>query len=119
MDSRYFKAHETRCKCGCGQNQMDPHFLAKLDGFREAVNRPLTITSGYRCPKHNSKVSRTGKSGSHTTGRAVDIQVRNSKERYELLRLAFFHGFTGIGISEWFIHLDDLDISKRPNSWVY
>ena len=125
MKSKYFSYNELKCKCGCDKCLIQEDFLAKLDDLRESMDMPLVITSGYRCPDHNEKVSFSGRNGSHTTGRAVDIGV-NRKDAYLLLQFAFLKKFTGIGVHQSgagrFIHLDDLtnlDKGIRPTVWSY
>lgn len=119
-----FSIDELKCK-HCGEEKIIPEFMDRLQRLRKDYGKPMKITSGYRCPAHNSAVSKTGLDGPHTSGRAVDIQVFG-KEAYDLLHLAMLHGFTGIGISQKgpmdkrFIHLDDIpDKNTRPRIWSY
>lgn len=120
---RYFTRQELQCKC-CGAEHMDAGFMRKLEVFREAAGFPFVVTSAYRCPAHNSRVSSTGANGPHTTGRAIDIAVRGDRAYYLITRAAEY-GFTGIGVSQKgasrFIHLDDLDAPDypRPGAWSY
>jgi len=82
---------------------------------------PITITSAYRCPDHNDKVSSTGLSGPHTTSKACDIHVSNSQHR-KLLIDYFASKVTGLGIAKTFIHIDIIspeELSHRPNCWLY
>jgi len=104
---------------------MKTSFVDKLDSLREALSFPLKVSSGYRCPEHNTEVSSTGPSGPHTTGRAADLLV-SRKEAYKLISYATAFGFTGLGFSQKgatrFIHLDDLDDAPgqpRPTIWSY
>ena len=46
---------------------------------------PLKITSGYRCSEHNASISKTGPTGPHTTGAAVDLAVESSQHRKQLI----------------------------------
>jgi len=122
---KYFKLEDFACKCGCGMNKMQESFIRKLDDLREEVGFPLMVTSGYRCPEHNRKVSSTGERGPHTTGRAADLGVDRGKA-LKVLEVALKGTFTGIGIQQKgagrFIHLDDLlnDIGQpRPTIWSY
>lgn len=122
---RYFTDDELRCKCGCGQQKMQPDFVRKMDELRAKVGFPLPVSSAYRCPQHNSRVSSTGPNGPHTSGRAVDFAV-DRKRAYIVLREAMLMGFTGIGIKQKgsgrFIHLDDLTEpvhAPRPTVWSY
>lgn len=102
---------------------MDADFVARLDALRDSYGLPMTVTSGYRCPVHNQRVSTTGAAGPHTTGKAVDIAV-SGRNAYALLRLAYEYGFTGIGINQKgasrFVHLDTLtDAAGQPRPWVW
>lgn len=121
--SIHFKESELRCRCGCGQTHMDKAFMQKLEDLRQAMELPLVISSGYRCPAHNAAVSTTGEGGPHTTGCAVDIAI-SGYEAHRLLLFASYIGFTGVGVSQRgdkrFIHLDDLPPSTtRPRPWVW
>lgn len=124
MTLRWFNRAEFKCK-HCGEEKMDGPFLELLDELRTRCGFPLIVTSGYRCPVHNQRVSTTGPDGPHTTGRAVDIAVSRHRA-YTLLRHAIDLGFTGIGIQQKgasrFIHLDTLEEPEhapRPTLWSY
>lgn len=124
----YFAAEELRCRCGeCGSTgeEMDARFMVRLVRLREAFGRPMPLTSAYRCPAYNERVSSTGRAGPHTRRRAVDVRVAG-EDAYRLVRLALEHGFTGIGVRQhgpWagrFVHLDDLQAGfPRPRLWSY
>jgi zinc D-Ala-D-Ala carboxypeptidase len=121
---RYFSIGEFSCRC-CGENKMDDKFLLELDELRHRFRKPLAISSGYRCPIHNARVSSTGATGPHTTGHAADIAISRG-DALALLRLALTMRFTGIGINQKggarFLHLDDLPNSAgcpRPIIWSY
>tara|TARA_R110001599_G_scaffold291913_1_gene495539 strand:- start:234 stop:605 length:372 start_codon:yes stop_codon:yes gene_type:complete len=123
MDSsKYFSKAELQCKCGCEQAPMDPQFLMMLDELRSKLNKPLRVSSGFRCPSHNSKVSGTGETGPHTTGKAIDLAVDRSFA-YETLRASMAMGFTGIGVKQKgggrFLHLDTITEGLRPTIWSY
>ncbi len=121
MTWRHFTREEFACR-HCGLNLIARDFVSRLDELRERFGRPLIVTSGYRCREHNAAVSTTGLNGPHTSGRAADLAVTRG-EAYELMRLAFEMGFTGIGVQQKgqgrFIHLDDLLIDERPMVWSY
>lgn len=120
---RYFKIEEFACS-HCGQNLIDSQFVQELDDLRHEYGKPMKVTSGYRCPTHNAKVSSTGTNGPHTFGRAADIAVDRG-DAYRLAKLAFARGFTGIGLQQKgagrFIHLDTLPNAAhpRPTIWSY
>lgn len=125
---RFFKKSEFTCKCGCNRTYMNPDFLKKLDDARSRFDFPFFITSGYRCPEYNERISTTGRTGPHTTGRAVDIQLFG-KNAFRVIQQCSLGGwFTGIGLhqrgphAKRFIHLDDLtedDNRARPTVWTY
>lgn len=101
---------------------MHPDFLDDLQALRTAFGAAMPVTSGYRCPEHNAKISKTGPTGPHTTGRAVDIGLGGASALV-LVKLALEHGFTGLGVNQKgvgrFIHLDKIIDGPRPNIWSY
>jgi zinc D-Ala-D-Ala carboxypeptidase len=123
----HFSQSELACHCGCGQFDMDAVFMERLELLRVAFGQPMPITSAIRCPNHNAQVSKTGFTGPHVTGQAIDVQV-SGHSAHTLITLALKHGFKGIGISQRgahnkrFIHLDMLNNgpnSPRPWIWSY
>lgn len=125
---RYFDIAEFACRgteCCGGANLMDSQFMDELDELRHRYGKPLVVTSGYRCPKHNARISSTGTTGPHTTGRAADLRVDRG-DAYRLLKLALELGFTGIGVKQKgptrFLHIDNLPNAPgqtRPVLWSY
>ncbi|MGH6946134.1 MAG: transglutaminase-like cysteine peptidase [Kiloniellales bacterium] len=122
-----FTRAEMACKCGCGQASVDPAFMDRLQGLRQAFAAPLPVTSGYRCEQHNAHVSTTGHEGPHTSGRAADIRMAGAAAQ-RLVQLALAHGMTGVGLKQngphegRFVHLDDLPEAAgrpRPTIWTY
>jgi uncharacterized protein YcbK (DUF882 family) len=102
---------------------MDERFMQKMDDIREQCGFALIVSSAYRCPLYNDRVSATGKSGPHTTGRAMDIAVSH-ENAFIFLNAALENGITGIGIQQKgkirFIHVDDLtNPYPRPRVWSY
>ena len=59
-----FTPDEFRCSC-CNRLEISSDIMDLLQKARNELG-PLTITSAYRCPDHNSKVSSTGPSGPTT-----------------------------------------------------
>ncbi len=124
---KYFSLNELKCKCGkCGSTglEMKTGFMQCLSMLRAKLDFPFIITSAYRCPEHNNAISKTGKTGPHTTGMAIDIGVRGDKA-LQLIKEAILIGMTGIGVNQKgdhrFIHLDMLNAPNypRPNIWSY
>ena len=123
----HFQEPEMQCQCGCGRADMDADFMEALQAIRQALGT-LRVSSGFRCPEYNARVSTTGQTGPHTTGRAVDLQVMGGRA-YALIAVAQAHGMTGLGISQKgaratrFVHLDNLQASDtggvRPWLWSY
>lgn len=127
---KYFSPQELRCRCDNCESmgvEMKPELMEPLIVLRETMRMPFLVSSAYRCPAHNNKVSTTGLNGPHTTGLAIDIVI-GSTPAYHFLEEAYaMKAFTGIGIKQkeaWrFIHLDVLDPVKshlkRPMIWSY
>ena len=123
--SKNFSESELACSC-CGKNEMTQETVDALQALRESIGKPLRLSSAYRCPKHNSKVSSTGKSGPHTSGKAIDI-VCSGEDAWELLSFAMIRAsiWKGIGVSQKgkhesrFIHLDTIKEGNRPWIWSY
>ena len=124
MATLHFTDLELACRCGCGG--LPPEATqAKLEALRVAWGKPMRLSSAFRCPSHNVKVSKSGPNGPHTLG-AFDVQV-NGEDAFELVKLAMSMGWTGIGLSQKgalatrFIHIDaGLDATHpRPRLWSY
>lgn len=100
-----FNLREFACKC-CGTVKIDSELVERLQVLRNRIKRPIIITSGYRCPKHNREVH-GGENSYHVQGLAVDIVVKDYGLD-ELENLARAVGFKGIGVykSQNFIHVD-------------
>lgn len=113
--SKNFTYKELMCKCGCEQLELDTNLLNKLQLLRDLCGFPLVITSGYRCSKHPDEVKKQ-QPGMHNKGLAVDIAKPVGERAYTLLKLAIQLGFTGIGVSNRFIHLD---LRDTPSIWGY
>jgi zinc D-Ala-D-Ala carboxypeptidase len=118
----YFTVEELTCRCGCGQMLMDHEFMLKLVALRDLIGFPMPITSAYRCPAHNARVSSTGDDGPHTTGKAVDIAA-SYQNAQQIVTQALWMGFLGVGIKQHgpvsgrMVHLDMVPGPKRL--WTY
>lgn len=119
----YFTVEELTCHCGCGQMKMDGEFMLKMVALRDLLGFGLPVSSGYRCPVHNVRVSSTGDDGPHPTGKATDIVISRARAT-QVVRAALEMNFRGIGIKQHgpdggrIIHLDTL---PRPDQilWTY
>lgn len=58
-----------------------------LDPLREAWGKPVTVTSGYRCPEVNKAVGGVPTS-MHLSGHAADITTGNAVDNRRLYQLA-------------------------------
>lgn len=120
----HFTNAELACGCGCGLLPKQD-FMERIEKLRIQFGKPMRVTSAARCPEYNAKVSHTGLTGPHTTGRAIDLGLDRG-DAYAVLRLALIAGFTGIGVAQKgagrFLHLDDLlqeEGQPRPTIWSY
>ncbi len=57
-----------------------------LDPLREAWGRPITVTSGYRCPELNKAVGGAATS-QHLLGEAADITTGNPVDNRRLFQM--------------------------------
>lgn len=99
-------------------SKMQPSTLDKLDRARGLAGIPFVINSGYRTQRHNKLVKGVPGS-SHTLGFAVDIAAKSPSQRYKIIRACLLVGFTRIGISPSFIHVDDDPTKPHEVVWVY
>lgn len=53
---KYFKENEIACNDLCGYNRISKQLLYNMYALRHYMNKPMNITSGCRCLKHNKKV---------------------------------------------------------------
>ena len=85
-----FSLREFQCPC-CHTVMLHPKLAASLQKLREAWGKPLTVTSGYRCARHNAEVGSVPNSR-HMRGLAADVAVpRAEQEKFrELARAAGF-----------------------------
>lgn len=127
----HFTLEEISCRCGCGKMGMNADFMEKIEKLRLFCGYPFVVTSAYRCPDHDAKVSQSSRPGHgpHTTGHAMDINVYGAQALdfiEKALKLGVFSGF-GLAqkgsIRSRFAHLDDLTQAEaqvhRPNMWTY
>ena len=119
MTYKYFTLKEFDCKCGCGDNKIDPTLIEMLDEARAiADDIPFVLSSGYRCPNHPESIKNP--SSSHIKGLAVDIKCSESKPRAIILDALAQVGFRRFGLHKAFIHTD-IDVLDKANPviWLY
>lgn len=101
----FFHLDEFQCPY-CLMIKLHPLLLRKPNELRCKIQKPIIITSGYRCIAHNKKVGGVNTSY-HLFGMAADIYV--AKIPLEILfKEADKIGFNGIGYypENNFLHLD-------------
>lgn len=113
--SKNFTIKELSCRC-CNVFGCKPAFIEKLQEFRDLFGKPLTITSAYRCSKHNAEVGGHPKS-EHVEGVAADIVCTTSEDRFRMVEIAMSLGFHGIGEAKSYIHVDYR--LGRKSKWLY
>lgn len=103
-----FKAAKFNCQCPkcakqTGAENMCGDLLTALQRIRTQLDKPMIVTSGYRCREHpleKKKIAAGRKRGSHTYGTAVDIAC-NGEKAFEIMRLAVNSGvFHRIGVKQ-------------------
>ena len=114
-----FTRSEMECKCGCGLMNISQSFMDRLQRLRTEYGKPMTVTSGTRCAKHNATVS-TNPQSDHVLGAGVDIACVNARDRFRLLELGFKHGFDRMGVRRDFVHFG-LNVGVNPEDvfWLY
>lgn len=88
MKINFFKISEFECKCGCGNSDVSEGLIVRLELLRRILGRPIVITSGRRCVRHNGDVGGSPVSR-HMYGRACDVRWDGSKEFLGAFRAAF------------------------------
>ena len=108
--SEHFNRSEFACKgtnCCGGSHPVDQGLVDSLEHLRGIALRPIIVTSGFRCRRHNIEIG--GEEDSyHTLAMAADIKCPGLTPE-ELAEMAedvavFRHG--GIGIYPSWVHLD-------------
>ena len=105
---RWFEPEEFYCPCGrstCeAPRSIAPELGVALDVLRTKLRRPLIVTSACRCAWHNARLGGEADS-QHLTGRAADLLIASSAERFQLLKYAPTY-FRRIGLAAKHLHVD-------------
>ncbi|AUR86113.1 peptidase M15 [Vibrio phage 1.082.O._10N.261.49.E4] len=107
MNTANIKESEFACRC-CGKVKIERELVMLLQMVRTHFNRPLTITSGYRCPSHNANVGGV-KNSQHAKGTAADIVVSGIEpsEVYHFIDSLLPNSYgLGLYINKGFVHVD-------------
>jgi len=145
--TEHFTERDFACKDGCGYGTHPDDVVTELPQLLEAarltLGRPIYVTSGCRCAKHNE--AEGGKpTSAHTRGAAADLRISGGLQRWETL-VALIVGalwmmgmlrsqpwlalarlrtvVRGLGVGPTFVHVDVdeqlADDGKRPAAWGY
>lgn len=122
--NNYFNTGEFACQCkysDCVEQKIAIELIDKLTELRESINEPLTVTSGFRCTKHQVDLRKSGvntvvaSKSSHELGDAADIKP----SRLSIPNLEKFSDkyFEAIGTAKTFLHVD---LRKgKIRRWLY
>lgn len=104
--STEFDCHGVGC---CNETLVDMQLVEYLQKIRDHFGKPIIISSGYRCERHNRSVGGATAS-KHKQGMAADIMVTDVKPA-EVAKYAESIGILGIGLYEtnkdgFFVHID-------------
>jgi len=119
--TKNFSLEEFKCKDGSDiPNNVLSNIteLAKnLQVLRDALNKSISITSGYRSPKYNAKIGGV-KNSQHVKGTASDIQIKGMtpKEVALVIEGLIASGKMkqgGIGIYPSWVHYDIRGVKAR------
>ncbi len=112
--NEYFNTTEFACQCeydDCVDQKISEDLIKRLSSLRELKSVPLTITSGFRCTKHQEDIRNSGtstvvaKRSQHELGNAADVKF-NSLSSVEAWLEDAKKLFSYIGIAKTFLHVD-------------
>jgi len=105
--TKHFKLKEFTCRhCGKGEEKIDPVLVAKLEVLRSLLaDKPIIVTSGYRCESHNQTVGGAVDS-QHLKGKAADIVVKGLKPYQVYYYADKVFANSGVGFYKTHIHVD-------------
>ena len=104
---------------GCN---IKPQLIMMLMVARIIAGIPFSINDGCRTREDNAKLVAKGlaaEDSSHLEGYAADISCTASRQRSIMLGALRKAGFTRIGISKSFIHVDCDPTKDAHVTWVY
>lgn len=110
--TKNFARAEFDCPCGCSAQMVDPELAEKLQRIRDALGKPIKITSGYRCLPHNQAVD-GGANSRHRYGMAADWRLNDRSINPVALGIIATQYFKAVGIY-WYdgcaiVHTDTRD----------
>lgn len=121
-----FTLSEFACPCryhDCNVTLISRRLIEALQRLRDVMKEPLTVTSGYRCERHNTEVGGSAKRSQHSLGLAADVRTESRKNMDHLLNLAYRIPDLG-GLGQYFsgsklvrLHLDFRPRVKGLTEW--
>lgn len=107
--TRNFSAWEFRCHY-TGKDGIQLKLVEALQKLRDAIDTPISVTSGYRHPSHPVEVRKAAGPGVHSQGIAADI-VAPGIDVLHLMEAAytipeFLDGGIGFYPQNGFVHVD-------------
>ena len=112
---KYFSRDEFKCKCNnCNQDLIDFELVEVMDELRDAIEKPIIITSGNRCENHNKSIGGSPTS-QHLLSKACDFKIEGfpTDEIYYFLD-NIYHDKYGIGLYDSWVHID---VRKDKARW--
>lgn len=107
--SKNFDSSEFACGCGCGYDSVSIELVNGLQKLRDLIDKPVNVTSGCRCKKHNEAIGGSPNSY-HLLGMAADVTVWGMDPRslyhYAEYIGMFRNGGIGIYPENGFVHVD-------------
>lgn len=113
-----FSVDEFSCT-HCGICRAEMSFVRLVQQLRDELQRPLVVTSGFRCAAHPvERAKPPGTFSAHTYGIAADIYCPDISLEALFRTVLGQPLFKGIGVSPWqnFIHID---ARSKPARWAY
>ena len=122
--NKYFSTKEFTCQCKlpeCKDQKISKELISRLTIVREEMNKPMSITSGFRFEAHQSNLQKSGANtvvatkSTHCLGHGADAYFKDF--RLDEWKGAAEKVFNAIGLGRNFLHLDIRDDKKR--FWLY
>ena len=93
---------------------------SQLEVLRSHLNKPITVTSGFRSETHNNRIGGS-KTSQHLLGKASDLQVKGLKPKtvYKAIEKLIEQGKMlegGLGLYDTFVHYDTRGAEARWNN---
>lgn len=98
-----------------GAGQLDSRVIQVLDQASQMLGYKIMPTSGHRTGDYQAQRGiASGAHGPHTTGTALDIDIKDPQKQLQLARFFSSMGVKGIGVYGSHMHID---LVNRDASW--